>query len=149
MESRKNPHFLSSQKGFLLTNIGDWKNLKETYFIDDKQLKLYSWKPEILDSFMRKNWSISHSCHTNEPFGYSIFQAVDYGKMPILHTSWEPNLDYKYTSESIIGFLLQITVISEDSDEILQKEFTKLKNFMKKFDNKEMWISRMVSLMKN
>ena len=50
--------------------------------------KFYQWDINIREPFMKLNWGISHSCHTNEPFGYSIFQAVDWGKLPIIHEDW-------------------------------------------------------------
>ena len=43
---------------------------------------------------MNLDWSISHSSHTNEPFGYSIFQ-VDWGKLPILDEDWG-DVEYRY-----------------------------------------------------
>lgn len=46
--------------------------------------------------FMRKDFSIFHGCYHKEPFGYSIFEAVDYGKLPIIHTDWGIGLNYKY-----------------------------------------------------
>ena len=44
---------------------------------------------------MKKDWFVSHSCHTKETFGYSIFQSIDYGKLPIIHSDWG-DVDYKY-----------------------------------------------------
>ena len=55
---------------------------------------------EILEPFMKLDWGISHSCHTNEPFGYSIFQvAVDWGKLPIIHRDWGKDCNYKYIND--------------------------------------------------
>ena len=42
------------------------------------------------------DWGISHSAHIYEPFGYSIFQAVDWGKIPILAHDWLPKYDYPF-----------------------------------------------------
>jgi hypothetical protein len=148
MEGRKNPHYLSGQRGFILSDKNDWKNYNKLHHIDDKKLKFYQWDTNILDLFMRKTWSVSHSCHENEPFGYSIFQAVDYGKIPIIHTSWAPEIPYKYNANTSIGFGMCLYRISQDSDEVLEEEFRIIKDFMKKFDNKEMWVKRISNLFK-
>lgn len=146
IESRKNPQYLTGKKGFVLTNQADWKIFKNLNHIDDKNLRIYQWNAESLDPFMRKTWSVSHSCHDNEPFGYSIFQAVDYGKLPIINTWWAPDVPYKFRANTLLGFSMCLYRISEDSDEELQEEFRTLKNFMKKFDNKEKWVERIVNL---
>jgi len=148
VESRKNADYMSGQRGFVLTDKRGWLNMKDISNIDDSKIKFYQWNPEILDLFMGKTWSISHSCHEKEPFGYSIFQAVDWGKIPIIHTDWARNLEYKYRANTKIGFNMALHQISNDSNEELQEQFTILKNFMKNFDNKEKWITRITNTMK-
>ena len=61
--------------------------------MDTSKMKIYHYKPEFKDTFYNMDWGISHSCFTYEPFGYSIFEAVDYGKLPILHKSWCKDLN--------------------------------------------------------
>ena len=51
--------------------------------------------------FMRKDFGIFHGAYFKEPFGYSIFQAVDYGKIPIIHTDWAKEVDYKYRASHL------------------------------------------------
>ena len=50
-------------------------------------------------------WGISHSCFINEPFGYSIFQALDYGKIPIISKDWCEEYDYPYRANNKIEFI--------------------------------------------
>jgi hypothetical protein len=91
---------------------------------------------------MLKNWGIFHGAYFNEPFGYSIFQAVDYGKLPILNKDWAPEVDYKYRVETKNEFDSCVKEIVNDSYEIRNAEFQKLKEYMKKFDNKNEWIDK-------
>ena len=91
---------------------------------------------------MKLNWGISHSCHTNEPFGYSIFQAIDWGKLPIIHEDWGKECDYKYRAKDLLSFKFAYNEILRDTRMKHLKEFMKLKSYMKKFDNKEKWAEK-------
>ena len=91
---------------------------------------------------MMKNWGIFHGAYFKEPFGYSIFQAVDYGKLPILNSDWMPELVYKYRVSTKNDFDECVKQIGKDSHEERLKWFTKLKDFMQKYDNKEEWIDK-------
>jgi hypothetical protein len=138
-ESRKNAQFLHNHYGFVLTDKYDWINLKDTTNIDVSNIKFYQWDSKILDSFMKKDWGISHSCHRNEPFGYSIFQAVDYGKLPIIHSDWAKEVEYPYTANTKIGFDIMYYQMLKNSNQYRQEKFQILKKFMLKFNNKEKW----------
>ena len=63
---------------------------------------------------MKKDWFISHSCHTKEPFGYSIFQSIDYGKLPIIHSDWG-DVDYKYKASNKKAFNYIVNQIQKES----------------------------------
>ena len=145
-ESRKNAQYLENKVGYVLTDKYDWINLKDTVNANFSNLKFYQWDSKILDSFMRKEWDISHSCHRNEPFGYSIFQAVDYGKLPIIHRDWSPELDYRYRANSQDQFDITWLNMVMDTDEVRQREFKKLKDFMLKFNSKENWCVKNVKV---
>ena len=109
------------------------------------KIRFYQWDIKILDSFMKKNWTISHSCHTNEPFGYSIFQAVDYGKVPIIHSDWG-DVNYKYRASNKKEFDEMVKAISSDSfDEILDN-FGNLQHWMKKYNNKKRWAKKIINI---
>ena len=145
IESRKNVHYLDKHRGFVLSGKYDWKNIVETNEYDFNDIKFYQWNSNILDSFMKKDWSISHSCHTNEPFGYSIFQAVDYGKLPILHSDWG-DVDYKYRASSKEEFDSMVEIICKDSYEEHLDNWMRLSDWMMQYDNKWAWRDKIKKL---
>ena len=64
--------------------------------------RLYQFNYKNIHRFYERNdWGISHSCHLNEPFGYSIFQAFDYGKLPILQMDWLKDFEYPFRANSL------------------------------------------------
>ncbi len=145
IESRKNVHYLDNHQGCVLSSQYDWRNIVENSNYNFDKIRFYQWDIKILDSFMKKNWTISHSCHTNEPFGYSIFQAVDYGKVPIIHSDWG-DVDYKYRASNKKEFDKMVKVISSDSfDEILDN-FGNLQHWMRKYNNKERWAKKIQNI---
>ena len=145
IESRKNVHYLDNHRGFALSGKYDWKNIVETNQYNFNDIKFYQWDSKILDLFMKKDWSISHSCHTNEPFGYSIFQAVDYGKLPILHSDWG-DVDYKYRASSKEEFDSMVEIIGKDSYEEHLDNWMRLSEWMIKYDNKWEWRDKIKNL---
>ena len=145
IESRKNVHYLDKHRGFVLSGKYDWKNIVETNQYDFSDIKFYQWDTNILDSFMKKDWSISHSCHTNEPFGYSIFQAVDYGKLPILHSDWG-DVDYKYRASSKEEFDSMVEIICRDSYEEQLDNWIRLSEWMMQYHNKWAWRDKIKNL---
>ena len=96
---------------------------------------------------MLKNWGIFHGAYFKEPFGYSIFQAVDYGKLPIINKDWAQEVDYKYRVSTKNEFDKCIKQILKDSQQEREYEFTKLKNYMKQFDNKNEWADKIRKIM--
>ncbi len=141
IESRKNIHYLDGLPSYVLSGYYDWKNINEAGSFDFSRTKYFKWNIDILESFMNLKWSISHSCHTKEPFGYSIFQAVDYGKLPILHSDWG-EVDYKYRAESKEEFKKIYEEILSDNSDTHLLEFNKLKKYLKRFDNKKEWVEK-------
>jgi hypothetical protein len=91
---------------------------------------------------MLKNWGIFHGAYFKEPFGYSIFQAVDYGKLPIINKDWAPEVDYKYRVSTKNEFDECVKQILKDSQEERFQNWSNLKKYMQKFDNKEEWIDK-------
>jgi len=145
IESRKNVHYLDGLPSYVLSGYYDWKNISETNRFDFSKVKYFKWNINILESFMNLKWSISHSCHTNEPFGYSIFQAVDWGKLPILDENWG-EVDYKYRASTKQEFKEVYETILSDNHETHLKEFNNLKQYLKSFDDKNRWSSEVVSI---
>ena len=141
-ESRKCLHWMNDVEGYALTNQFDVQNLKDTTTYSLNKIQLFNWSPDIYHSFMTKNWGIFHGAYFKEPFGYSIFQAVDYGKLPIIHTDWAKEVDYKYRVSTKNEFNKIIKTILKDSQSEREIEFNKLKNYMKQFDNRDVWVDK-------
>ena len=142
IETRKLFHWMKSQKGPILVDQKDFKNIKDLTDWSFSGLDLYQWDPDIHSHFMAKNWGIFHGAHLKEPFGYNIFQAVDWGKIPIINKDWCPELNYKYRAGTINDFEKMVGKIAKDSQEVRLEEFNKIKSFMKKFDNKQEWVKK-------
>ncbi len=145
-ETRKCMHWIHGHKGFLLSSKYDFQNLKDTTGYQFPNVKFYQWNPEILSSFMKKDFGIFHGAYFKEPFGYSIFQAIDYGKLPIIHTDWAKDIDYKYRASTKNEFDKVIRKIQMDTHKERLRQFNKLKTYMLKFDNKEDWTSKVLKI---
>jgi hypothetical protein len=141
-ESRKCLHWLHNHEGLALTSQFDVKNLKDTTTYSLPNIDIYQWDPNIYNNFMTKNWGIFHGAYFKEPFGYSIFQAVDYGKLPIIHKDWIPEIQYKYRAGTINEFSKIIKQIKKDSQEERLENFNRLKEYLKKYDNKNEWADK-------
>jgi len=144
-ETRKCMHWMHGHDGFILSGKYDFVNLRDTTSYTFPNIKFYQWSPAILDSFMRKDFGIFHGAYFKEPFGYSIFQAIDYGKLPIIHTDWAKDVDYKYRASTKNEFDICIKQIRKDTHQERYTEFAKLKTYMLKFDNRETWIKNINS----
>jgi hypothetical protein len=143
-ESRKCLHWVHGHPGFVLTGKYDFENLKESTGYSFPGVKFYQWNPTIHDKFMRKDFDIFHGAYFKEPFGYSIFQAVDYGKIPIIHTDWAKEVDYKYRASSKNEFDKMVKKIIGDDASVRFQEFFKLKTYMMTFDNVENWSAKIL-----
>lgn len=139
-ETRKCLHWLNGHHGFALTSQYDVKNLRDTTTYSLRDIDIYQWEPEIHHQFMLKNWGIFHGAYFQEPFGYSIFQAVDYGKLPILNWDWAPDIQYKYRASNKMEFDRCVKNILKDSYEVRLENFMRLKSYMLKFGNVEKWV---------
>jgi hypothetical protein len=93
-------------------------------------------------NFFNLDFTIFHGCYVNEPFGYSIFNAVDYGKLPILNKYWMPRLNYKYRASTKEEFNKMYDIMCNDFEVERQYQFNLLKKELLKFNNKANWIHR-------
>ena len=140
VETRKCIHWMNGiKKGYALTGQWDVQNLRDTSRFQLSTVDIFQWDPKIKSSFYGKNWGIFHGASFKEPFGYNIFEAVDYGKLPIINKDWAPEVDYKYRASTKNEFDGCIKQIVRDSHKERTTERNKLIEFMKKFDNKEEW----------
>ena len=118
-----------------------WNNL------DSSKWKVYGFNYEFHDKFMGKDWGISHSAHIYEPFGYSIFQAVDYGKVPILAEDWLPQYKYPLRASNPKDFKLQYERICKMGlDERRDILFPLREYLTEHFGNKQRWVEQMLRI---
>lgn len=147
-EGRKNPHYLDGLKPLVFTNSIEFNDIwKNKIKIDVKGGKIYNYDPDFKEMFYNMDWGVSHSSFTSEPFGYSIFEAVDYGKLPILHKTWCPGLDYPYRVSNKRQFKDIYNIITDSSYEEKLFWFNVLKNYMvDNFTNKEKWVTELLKI---
>ena len=146
VETRKAPHFLNGIKSLAFTSsdgIEWWReNIGEVF---DKT-KVYDFSYDNLDRFYNLKWGISHSCFINEPFGYSIFQALDYGKIPIISKDWCEEYDYPYRANNKIEFDEVYKILISTEYNIKNKVMKDFREYLKKFDNIEEWVIKYLEI---
>ena len=147
-EGRKNPHYLDGLKAFLFTDstkfVDVWKNQAK---LDTRKMRIYHYKPGFSNIFYNMDWGISHSSFIYEPFGYSIFEAVDYGKLPILHSTWCKDFEYPYRASSKKEFNDIYKRLIETPYSEKQKWFQSLKEYMiNTYTNKDLWINQLLDI---
>jgi hypothetical protein len=147
-EGRKNPEYMDGLPSFISTNSETFnKYYKQKYGYKFEKSKIYKFDFKFKNRFYGLDWGISHSCFEYEPFGYGIFEAVDWGKLPILHEKWHVPLDYKYKADSAESFKQTYETICKDDYETRKTEFNKLKNWMTtNFSNKEIWKQKLLNI---
>ncbi len=145
-ETRKCLHWMDGiEKGYALTSWRDVVNLRETTQFSLPTTRIYQWDPDIFNSFMTKDFGIFHGAAFYEPFGYNIFQSIDYGKVPIINHDWASHIDYKYRASNKNQFDICVKTIKKSSWEEVNEERNKLIQFLKKFDNKSEWVDKVRS----
>jgi hypothetical protein len=147
-DSRKNPHYLDGLDFYAFTNSRDFKLLwiRGTK-LDKSNGRVFHYDSKFKDRFYSLDWGISHSAFTAEPFGYSIFEAVDKGKLPILNGSWCKELEYPYRASSKKEFVNIYNKLIETPYEEKNKWFLNLKQYMKdNFTDKERWVREFLDI---
>ena len=146
-ESRKCIHWMHGYEGYVLTDYYDFQNLKDSTTYTFPKTKFFQWNPGIHTTFMKKDFGIFHGAYFKEPFGYSIFQAVDFGKLPIIHKDWGKELDYKYRASTKNEFDKAYKKILFDTPEERLFEFNKIKSYMMTYDYKDKWVTAIKKLL--
>jgi hypothetical protein len=98
--------------------------------------------------FVDKSWQIFHGAYKNEPFGYSIFDAVNYGKLPILHKDWGIECNYDYRVETKEDFDELINELIEIPYEHKLLEFNKLRVYLQQFSSLKKWVENVGNIIK-
>ena len=146
-ETRKAPHFLDGIESYAFTDVYDWRWWKANYKCLFEKTRLYQFNYRHLDRFYRRqDWGISHSCHLNEPFGYSIFQAFDYGKLPILQMDWLKDFKYPFRSFTKEQFEEQVDNISELSVKERNDYLNGFREHLRQWDNKKEWTDKYLEI---
>ena len=146
-ETRKSPHFLEDVESLSFTDINDWKWWKVNVGMKFEKTKLFQFQYKNLHRFYsRKDWGISHSCHLNEPFGYSIFQAFDYGKLPILQMDWLKDFEYPFRAFTKEQFKHQVNNISELSIQERNDYLDGFREYLRQYDNKQEWTNKYLEI---
>jgi hypothetical protein len=146
-ETRKCFHFLDKHRGYAITDWMGYENLKEGLNLDLKKVRFYPFNLENHRNFFNLDFTIFHGCYVNEPFGYSIFNAIDYGKLPILNKFWLPKVDYKYRANTKEQFNEMYEIMCNDFEVERQYNFTKLKDALQQYSSKEEWIYKITNLL--
>lgn len=147
-EGRKNPHYLDGLPSYVFTNSIEfnavWKNGAK---VDMSKSKVFHYDSKFSDKFWNMDWGISHSSFTSEPFGYSIFQSVDRGKLPILNGTWCKDLEYPYRASNKKEFVNIYNKLIETPYEEKNKWFLHLKQYMKdNFTDKDSWVREFLDI---
>ncbi len=147
-EGRKNPHYLDGLKSLIFTNSVEFNLFwKQGVKLNLSKSKIYHYNSNFKDKFYNMNWGVSHSAFTSEPFGYSIFEAVDRGKLPIIHKTWCKDLEYPYRASSKKEFNDIYSEIIAQSYETKLFWFNKIKEYMKeRYTDKEQWIKSLLDI---
>ena len=147
-EVRKNPHYLSGLEGYMFTNIRPFqKTWKKEKGLDFSKLKKIQYESEFNEKYYEMDWGISHSAFNAEPFGYSIFQNVDWGKLPILSEDWSPDINYKFRAGNKKEFVNIYKSITQLSYEEKNKEFQSLKSqLIDKFSDNQNWTTKLLNI---
>ena len=147
METRKAPHFLNDIDSYFFTNVEHFAWWRENLNYNFTKTKLFQFQYKNLKKFLRRDdWGISHSAHIHEPFGYSIFQAVDYGKIPILSEDWLHEIEYPFrasTKEDFEECWKQICKLDVNQR---QDYIDYLKDKLIKFTDKKQWVDKYLEI---
>ena len=147
-EGRKNPHYLDGLKSYLFTDSKEFNFIwKSSVKIDTSKMKIYHYNSKHKDIFYNMDWGISHSSFTHEPFGYSIFEAVDRGKLPILHSTWCKDFEYPYRASSKKEFQDIYKRLIEVPYSEKNHWFKLLKQCMKdNYTNRDKWVEDLLNI---
>ena len=147
-EGRKNPHYLDGLKSFIFTNSFHFKTVWKGFGkYDYSKSKIYHYDSKFKDTFYNMDWGLSHSAFSSEPFGYSIFEAVDRGKLPIIHSTWCKDFEYPYRVSCKKDFVNIYSSIKDSSYSEKNKWFTLLKEYMvDNYSNKDRWVNDLLTI---
>ena len=98
----------------------------------------YSILKKIIDNDLNKN--------VDGIVGYSIFQSIDYGKIPILHKDWSRDMKYPFRASTQKQFETQVAEISNLSVEDRNNYLGGLREHLSKYSDVEKWRDDLLSI---
>ena len=147
METRKAPHFLNDIDSYFFTNVEHFAWWRENLNYNFTKTKLFQFQYKNLKKFLRRDdWGISHSAHIHEPFGYSIFQAVDYGKIPIISEDWLHEIEYPFRASTKEKFEECWKQICELDINKRQGYIDYLKDKLDRYTDKKEWVNKYLEI---
>jgi glycosyltransferase involved in cell wall biosynthesis len=148
-EPRKNFHYLQNIESIALTAhdiIQVWETIfKKKIKFENVKVKPYS-REKVEDFYNSSDWGIFHGAYESEPFGYSIFQAIDYGKIPIISKDWCKDMNYPFRAGSVKEFENQVAKIKELSLEERDSYLQQLKTYLSKFSSETEWRDELLTI---
>lgn len=146
-ETRKAIHFLENVRSNAFTSSNGVKIWEKNTKMKFNNTKIIEYNPNLTDEYYTSSlFGIFHGAYVKEPFGYSILQAVDAGKLPIISKGWCPEFNYPYRASSKEEFENMVKLIQNTNKETRENIFNSAKSFLKKFDNKDHWVERMKTI---
>ena len=146
-ETRKAIHFLENVRSNAFTSSNGVKIWEKNTKMKFNNTKIIEYNPNLTDEYYNSSlFGIFHGAYVKEPFGYSILQAVDAGKLPIISKGWCPEFNYPYRASNKEEFENMVKLIQNTNKETRKNIFNSAKEFLKKFDNKDHWVERMKTI---
>ena len=121
METRKSPHFLEGIDSYAFTDLEDWKWWKTRAGYKFEKTRLYQFQYKNLHRF---------------------FDRDDWG----LQKDWLSNYEYPFRAFNKKEFDEQINNISELSERERQDYLDGLRDYCRRYDNKDEWIERYLEI---
>ncbi len=147
METRKCPHFLEGLSCELTTDPKDVQWWRKNLNTDTTNWKIYKFNYDYLEKFYNRDWGVSHSAHIYEPFGYSIFQALDFGKIPILSKDWLTEYEYPFRAFTKEEFHQQYKNICDLTLNEKRDYVFPLREYLdKKYGDKQRWVDSLLRI---
>jgi len=147
-ETRKAVHFLGSHDAAAFTHpegIRRWERYLHRRFDGTRVIRFdYAYIDRFFSS---PEWGVFHGAYYREPFGYSIFQAVDHGKLPIVANDWCPDLEYRYRASTQEEFDEAMDTVRSDAWSVRESEFERIRTYMiDRFGDVDRWASQILEV---
>ena len=149
VEARKNFHYLENVESRALTNPDglEWWETNYKNEISFNNVSVEPYTREKVEKFYESSeWGIFHGAYVNEPFGYSIFQSIDYGKIPIISKDWCKDMEYPFRANTVKQFETQVAKIKKLSIEERNTYLQHLRKYLLKFSSESNWRDNLLSI---